>query len=72
VHPADAAGAGLAPGDLERGGGRVDGDDLQAAPGQQAGEGAGAAADIQDGPGPELAGQGCVGIEIGTVRVQRA
>jgi hypothetical protein len=71
VHPADPAGAVLAPGDLEGGGGRVGRDDLQAAAGQQAGEGAGAAPDIQDGPRAELGGQRCVGIEIGTVGVQR-
>jgi hypothetical protein len=71
VHPADAAAAGFAPGDVEGGGGRVGGDDLQAAPGQQAGERAGAAADIQDGPGPELAGHRGIGIEIAAVRVER-
>jgi len=71
VHPADPAGAGLAPRDLEGGGGRIGRDDLQAAAGQQAGEGAGAAPDIQDGPRAELGGQPGVGIEIGTVGVQR-
>lgn len=71
VQPADAVGAGLAPGDAEGGGGRVDGGHLQATSGEQAGERSCSAADVQDGPGAELVSQSDVCIEIGPVRVQR-
>jgi hypothetical protein len=71
VQPADAVGTRLAPGDVEGGGGRVDSDDLQATSGEQAGESSCSAADVQHSPSAELAGQSDVGIEIGTVNIQR-
>ena len=71
VQPADVFGTRLAPGHRQQGSGRVGRGHLHAAPGQQAGQGAGAAADVQYGPGIELSGQGDVGVEVGAVRIQR-
>ena len=54
MHPADTASARLTAGNLQGCGGRVSGDHLQTTSGEQAGEGSGAAADIQDTLSAEL------------------
>ncbi len=63
--------AGLAPGDVERGRRRIGADNVQAPFRQQAGKRAGPAADIQDGRGTELGGDGEVGVQVAAVGVQR-
>ena len=71
MQPADPVSARLAAGDIKRGSGRIDGDNPQATRGQQASEGSRAAADIQNGHSAELTGHSGIGIQIGTVGVQR-
>jgi hypothetical protein len=68
-QPADAGGPRFAAGDVEGCLGWVGGGHLQAACGQQAGQGPGAAADVEDAAGAELAGHGQVGLQVGTVVV---
>ena len=70
MHPADVTRTRLTPGHLETGRGRVDRDDLQATPGEQAGERPSAASDIKHALGAELASHGGVGIQVRTVRIQ--
>jgi hypothetical protein len=71
VQPADTVGARLPAGNVKGSSGRIDSDYLQTAGGEQAREGSCATADVQDGHSAELAGQSRVGIQIGTVGVQR-
>jgi len=70
VQPANKVGAGLAPGDLERGRRGIDAGDRQASLRYQAGQRASTTADIHDGRGAELGSHGQVGIKIAAVGIQ--
>ena len=69
-EPSDRIGAGLPARHLDRGRGRVHRYHHLASLGQQAGEGAGTAANIQDGTSAELIHHRRVDVEIGAVGIQ--
>ena len=71
VNPPDALGARLGACDGERWAGRIDRDHLQAACGQQQGEGSGSTTDVEHAPGSELVGDRDVHVEVAAIRIER-
>lgn len=71
MYPPHAVCARLSPGDVKRGTGGIDADRLNPSCGKTARERPRPAADIEDGPSPELFDDCGVNVEIGTIRIKR-